>query len=75
LWTKARKRYVKIWRNKWLTSKSTQLGQMRHDGVVLENDGVPDGNVRLVTTDANVAEKYGFVDESDYWDQGDEMDE
>lgn len=87
LWSKSRKRYVMTWRNKWLTSgaksieemstalhaAAEQLDQMRQDGVVIEdNGGIADDYAQLVTTDAKIAEKYGFVDESEYWDQGDE---
>ena len=70
------------WRNKFLTTEAKsiedmisllrataeQLDQMRRDGVVLDaNDGVGDDYAHLVTTDAKVAEKYGLIDESDYW--------
>lgn len=82
LWNQARKRYVTIWRNKWLTaeaksieemarmlrSAADRLDQMRADGVVLEDDaGAGDDYARLVTTDPKVAEKYGLIDESEYW--------
>ena len=82
LWKQARKRYVMTWRNKFLTTEAKsiedmisllrataeQLDQMRRDGVVLDaNDGVGDDYAHLVTTDAKVAEKYGLIDESDYW--------
>lgn len=82
LWKEARKRYVTTWRNKWLTaeaksiedminmlrSAADHLDQMRRDGVFLEdNGGVGDDYAHLVTTDPKVAEKYGLVDESEYW--------
>lgn len=82
LWKEARKRYVTTWRNKWLTADAKtiedmtnmlraaadHLDQMRKDGVVLEdNGGVGDDYARLMTTDPKVAEKYGMVDESEYW--------
>lgn len=82
LWKEARRRYVTTWRNKWLTaeaksvddmiemlrSAAAHLEQMRDDGVFLEDDGgVGDDYARLVTTDPKVAEKYGLVDESEYW--------
>jgi hypothetical protein len=89
LWKEARKRYVTTWRNKWLTSEAKSvddmikmlrsaaeyLEQMRNDGVFLEDDsGVGDDYAHLVTTDPKVAEKYGLVDESEYWgmDEDDE---
>ncbi len=88
LWTQARKRYVTTWRNKWLTaeaksiedmvsmlrSAADQLDQMRIDGVTLDDDGIGDDYAHLVTMDPRIAEKYGMVDESDYWDV-DENDE
>lgn len=82
LWSEARKRYVITWRNKWLTAKAKsieemskqlhaaaeQLEQMQKDGVFLEdNGGVADDYALLVTTDPAIAEKYGMVDESEYW--------
>jgi hypothetical protein len=89
LWKEARKRYVTIWRNKRLTSEAKsiedmvtqlrsaadRLDEMRKDGVFLENDaGGGDDYAHLVTTDPKVAEKYGLVEESEYWglDEADE---
>ena len=41
---------------------------MRRDGVLLEDDGgVGDDYVHLVTTDAEVARRYGMVDEDEFW--------
>ena len=76
-------RYVKSWRLKSLTADENplpgwkaeqreaadQLQQMLDDGVVLETGGsshVDRG--LLVTTDAKIAEKYGMIEESEYWD-------
>lgn len=88
LWREARKRYVTTWRNKWLTAEATSiehmvsmlrsaadlLDQMREDGVVLDDDGgVGDDYAHLMTMDPKVAEKYGLVEESEYWG-GDEED-
>jgi hypothetical protein len=82
LWEEARRRYVTLWRNKWLTvdvksiedmiaklrTAADHLDQMRKDGVFLDDGGgVSDDYARLVTTDPKVAEKYGLVDESEYW--------
>ncbi|MBM4000699.1 MAG: nucleotidyltransferase family protein [Planctomycetes bacterium] len=87
LWREARRRYVTIWRNKWLTaeaksveemirmlrSAADRLDQMRKDGVVLDDEsGVGDDYARLVTTDPTVAEKYGLVEESEYWEDEEE---
>jgi hypothetical protein len=87
LWREARRRYVTIWRNKRLTaeaksiedmirmlrSAADHLDQMRKDGVVLDDDGgVADDYARLVTTDPAVAEKYGLVEESEYWGRDEE---
>jgi hypothetical protein len=83
LWREARKRYVTTWRNKRLTAEAKtiqdminmlraaadQLDQMRKDGVVLEDQGgIGDDCAYLVTTDPKVAEKYGMIDESEYWE-------
>ena len=85
LWGEARKRYVMIWRNKWLTSEAKSVDemlaiyrdtanhfeQMIQDGVVLDDNGsVGDDYAQLVTTDPKIAEKYGFIEESEYWDDG-----
>lgn len=94
LWNEARKRYVTTWRNKWLTAEAKSiedmismlraaaddLDQMRKAGVNLDdNGGVGDDYAHLVTTDAKVAEKYGLIDESEYWgtddDDGESEDE
>jgi hypothetical protein len=83
LWREARKRYVTTWRNKRLTAEAKtiqeminmlrvaadHLDQMRKDGVVLEDQGgIGDDCARLVTMDPKVAEKYGMIDESEYWE-------
>jgi hypothetical protein len=79
LWKQGRKRYIKTWSNKQLVAEAKsievmtsmlraaadQLEQMRKDGVVLDNSG--EDSARLVTIDAKVAEKYGMVEESEYW--------
>ena len=90
LWKEARKRYVKTWRNKWLTAEAgsiedmismlraapEELDQMRRDGIVLDEDGgVGNDYARLVTTDPQIAAKYGLVDESEYWSDDDGEDE
>ena len=64
LWKHARKRYVTLWRNKWLTSEAKSiedmvsrlrasadyLDQLRKEGVILDdNGGVGDDYAQLVT--------------------------
>lgn len=86
LWRESRKRYVTTWRSKGLTadaksiedmirmvrSAADLLEQMRQDGVVLaEGSGVGDEDAHFVTTDPSVAEKYGMIEESEYWDVSD----
>lgn len=83
LWSKGRRRYVDLWRNKWLTAKAGSvddminslrqaadlLEAMKADGVTLEsNEGTGDDYARLVTTDPDIADKYGMVDESEFWE-------
>ena len=90
LWKEARKRYVTTWRNKWLTAEAKsveemidklrfaadQLDQMRKDGVFLDdNGGVGDDYAQLVSMDPKVAEKYGLVEESEYWGIDEDEDE
>lgn len=83
LWRNARglaKRYVLIWRNKWLTTDAKtlpemiaslkeaaeQLEAMLKDGVELDpKGGTADDYACLVTTDPDVARKYDMHDESE----------
>ncbi len=82
LWYQDKRRYVLLWRNRWLTAQAQSIDEMatslrdaaqtldamRADGIVLETDaGVADDNARLVTSDPQIAAKYGMVDESEYW--------
>jgi hypothetical protein len=82
LWKQARKRYIKAWRHNRLSdeahstedriaksrSAADELDRMLRDGVVLEDDpGAGDGHAYLVTTDPKIAEKYGLIEESEYW--------
>jgi hypothetical protein len=84
----AEKRYITLWRNKWLTSEassieemiqslraaSDELERMRADGVTLRSDGgTQDDYAFLVTTDPQVAEKYDMHDETEFW--GEDLDE
>jgi hypothetical protein len=88
LWKQGRRRYVTLWRNKWLTAgarsiedmiaalrnAANHLEEMRRDGVTLEDDGsIGDDHAHLFTTDPEVAKKYDMVEESEFWgDDGDE---
>ncbi len=82
LWKQARKRYIRVWHNKRLSadaksiedmiasdrSAADEIDQLRRDGVVLEADrDIDDGQVYLVTSNPRIAEKYGLVEESEYW--------
>jgi hypothetical protein len=84
------KRYVTLWRNKWLTADAhtlddmiqslqgaaERLQAMRADGVVLDPDGgTADDHAYLVTTDPAVAKKYDMHDESEFLDDEDENEE
>lgn len=83
---KVAKRYVLLWRNKWLTSEAQsvenmvamlreaadQLEAMKKDGVLLDTEGgTSDDYATLVTTDEQVAQKYGMQPEEDFFDEGD----
>ena len=76
------KRYITLWRNKWLTSEakslqdmvdglqsaSDRLRAMLADGVTLEPDGgTSDDYAHLVTTDPTIAKKYDMHDEREFW--------
>jgi hypothetical protein len=74
------KTYVRLWRNKWLTSDAEsltdiigalreaadELERMLADGVGLEPGGVEDDYARLVTTDPEVARRYDMHDGSEF---------
>jgi hypothetical protein len=77
------KRYVTIWRNKWLTAgaksledmiqmlqnSSKTLEAMFNDGVTLDQQGgTGDDYAYLVTTDPKVAEKYDMHPEDEIFD-------
>jgi hypothetical protein len=85
LWADARpaaKRYVTLWRNKWLTAEAKSLEDMIEglqsaantlrsmlaDGVFLDAEGgTSDDYAYLVTTDPIVAKKYDMHDEKEFW--------
>jgi hypothetical protein len=79
-----RKRFVLLWRNKWLTSNSTsiddmiqslrtavdELEAMRKDGVLLDSEGgTSDDYAYLYTHDPAIAKKYDMVPEDEYFDE------
>lgn len=76
------KKYVRLWRNKFLTVEATslddmiailvgavdELRQMQADGVVLKPGGsIADDYAHLTTTDPSVAKKYDMHDESEFF--------
>lgn len=84
------KRYVTLWRNKWLTSEATSLedmiaglqsaaGTLRAmlaDGVYLDPEGgTSDDYAHLVTTDPIIARKYDMHDEREFWGEDDKVEE
>jgi hypothetical protein len=89
LWaaTRTGKRYLALWRNKFLTTDAKSLDgmiaalrdavetleSMRADGVILEpGGGTGDDYAHLVTTDPDVARKYDMQDEREFWNDEDE---
>ncbi len=82
LWKQGRQRFVAIWRDERLTpdvnsiedmvellpEKTDELTRMRDDGIVLADNG-QSGYATLVIDDALIAEKYGMIEESEYWDE------
>jgi Uncharacterised nucleotidyltransferase len=89
LWSEvnAPRRFIMVWRNKWLTSEATTLQEMvvglrsaaetleamLKDGVILDNatGGVGDDYAHLVTTDPEIARKYGMQPEEDFFGNAD----
>lgn len=88
LWLATRqikKRFVLLWRNKWLTAEAKTLddmiaalhqaaeliAEMKRDGVQLESQaGAADDYVYLTTTDPDIARKYGMTEEGELWEAG-----
>jgi hypothetical protein len=79
-----RKRYVKLWRNKWLTSNATsvdemiaslrsaadELEAMRKDGITLDTEGgTSDDYAYLHTYEPAVAKKYEMIPEDEFFDE------
>lgn len=82
------KRYITLWRNKWLTADAESLADMIDglqsatdtlramlaDGVTLDPEGgTSDDYACLVTTDPIIAKKYDMHDEQEFW--GDDREE
>jgi Nucleotidyl transferase AbiEii toxin, Type IV TA system len=81
------KRYALHWRNKFLTLKAKsldemiaaldhaaqELREMKADGVILDPEGgTADDYARLISTDPEVARKYGMHEESEFFGDEDE---
>lgn len=81
------KRYVRIWRDNYLTSDAKSLDElieilpdasetlqaMRSDGVTLDPDrSTADGDAYLLTTNPEVAKKYDMHEESEFMDAEDD---
>ena len=90
LWRAARKRYMTVWRNKWLTAEAAsieemaamlrraadELEAMAKDGVTLDPEGgTGDDYAHLITSDPTVAARYGLHDESEFWGEDDDLEE
>lgn len=88
LWRDSRRRYKAIWRNKWpaaeaktldemivrLREAADELEAMRKDGVTLDPaGGTADDYAILVTSDPAIAKKYDMHDESEFWDDDEEV--
>jgi hypothetical protein len=86
LWNQGKKRYEMLWRNKWLTAEAKtidemiaslraaadQLAEMRQAGVTLDDGtGQSDDYATLVTTDPEVAQRFGMEEEREYLDDED----
>jgi hypothetical protein len=80
LWRQSRKRYVMLWRDAAITADvktmdefisrvadgADTLREMQQRGVILDEAGP--GYARLATTDAEAAERFDMVDESEFWE-------
>ena len=92
LWASVHKgetRYMRLWRNKFLTidaeslddmiaaldKASATLKAMRDDGVTLDPEGgTGDDYAHLITTDPAIAKKYDMHEESEFWGDVDDDD-
>jgi hypothetical protein len=80
------KRFVRIWRNKFLTVGAKSIEEMAHalevaaaelrtmlaDGVTLEEGGAEDDYVHLFTPDPEIARRYDMHEESELFDESDD---
>ena len=89
LWSANRqvtRRYVRLWRNKFLTleakkiddmiatlhAAAAELQAMREDGVTMDPEGgTADDYAYLVTTDPEIAKKHGMEEEDEGWEADD----
>jgi hypothetical protein len=86
----ADKRYVTLWRNKWLTADAAsiddmvialraaadQLAEMLADGVQLDTESsTSDDYAYLYTTNPAVARKYDMHEEEEFWGEDEELDD
>ncbi len=84
------KRYISLWRNKWLTAEAESLEDMiaglqaaadtlrsmLADGVTLASEGGTSADYAyLVTTDPLIAKKYDMHDEKEFWGDNGEDEE
>jgi hypothetical protein len=84
-----KKKYVTLWRNKFLTIEATKIDQMieslrgaqqtleamRSDGVYLDPEGgTSDDYAYLVTHDPEIAKKYDMHEESEFWGEPSDKD-
>lgn len=73
LWHQARKRFVLRWPSQFSTDEAKsaaaeRLREMIEAGVLLEDRSTEDEQIHyLVTTNESLAQKFGLVDESEYW--------
>ncbi len=72
-YTQSQSRYVRVWHN---TSSAAvaELEAMLADGVLIEDGGLDEGYARLASNDRDLAQKYGLIEESEFWnDEGREF--
>ena len=77
-------KFILLWRNKWLTAEAETIDDvinifegttnhfraMRDAGVILDPEsGISDDYAQFITTDKDVAEKWGFESEKEYYDE------
>ena len=90
LWNQGKKRYETRWRHKWLTSEAKSIDEMIESLRAAadtsrrnaesgcnskDNGGVGDDYATLVTTDPEVAKRFGMEEEREYLDEEDDEDE